>query len=314
MIRARTMRVLASAVAIGCGLAMAGPALAQKEQVITVPDFADFLAIDGKTVWATNKGRVEQWSRKGKLAEVPIARPCGGMSIMGTDLWVANCKDGTLDRINIRSAKKIAAIATGIANGKEGELNVVTGAGSVWIASDPAGGIARVDPATNTVIATIPTEAGAYYLAFGHGALWAASSKTRTLQRIDPATNTVVATIPLGQQPGFLVAGEGAVWVQEQGDGTVAAIDPGTNAVRGRVKVGENLKYGDIDTGGGKVWLRTTDDQTFVVIDPKTLAIRARIGKAEGSGALRYTPTGIWTSAHDVHTITWWPKPDTIGK
>jgi hypothetical protein len=64
--------------------------------------------------------------------------------------------------------------------------------------------------------------------------------------------------------------------VQEQGDGTLARIDKDSGAVSGRVKVGDNLKWGDIDTGGGKVWLRTTDDQQFAVIDPVTLAIRAR--------------------------------------
>lgn len=302
-----------------CGLAfgMAGfsaAAWAQEEQVIQVPGSADFLAPDGKTVWATNKGRVEHWSRKGKLAEVPVARPCGGMAVLGHDLWVANCTDGTLERIDTRTAKKVATIATGIANQREGELNVVAGAGSIWIASDAKGAIARVDPATNTVIAKIPTNAGAHYLSFGEGALWAASSKSSSLERIDPATNTVVAKVPLGRLPGFLAAGEGAVWVQEQGDGTVAVIDPKTNTLRGRVKVGAVLKYGDIDTGGGKVWLRTTEDQTFVVIDPKTLAIRARLGKAVGSGALRYTRAGVWTSAHDNKTLSWWAKPGAIGK
>ena len=74
----------------------------------------------------------------------------------------------------------------------------------------------------------------------------------------------------------------------------------------GRTKVGASLLYGDIDTGGGSVWLRTTDDQTFVEIDPQTLAISQRGGKASGSGALRYTPDGLWTTAHDVHTLSWW--------
>lgn len=292
------------------------PAAAQApvEEVIPVPGFADFLAVDGQTVWATNAGRVEQWSRKGKLAQVPVARPCGGMSVLGTDLWVANCKDGTLDRIDTRKAVKTAAIPTGIGNAKEGELNVAVGAGSVWVASDAKGAIARVDPRTNRVTATIATNAGAHYLTFGHGALWAASSKTQTVQRIDPRTNAVVATIPLGRQPGFLAAGEGAVWVQEQGDGTVARVDPRTNTVTGRAKVGAVLKYGDVDTGAGKVWLRTTEDQTFAVIDPKTLQVRARLGKPSGSGALRYTRKGIWTSAHDLHTLSWWPNPAKLGK
>lgn len=280
-----------------------------KEQVIVVPGFADFLAVDGDTVWATNKGKVEQWSRKGKLAEVAIERPCGSMAVLAGALWVANCADGTLVKVDTRSAKVLARIATGIANQKEGELNVVAGAGSVWLASDAKGAVARVDPATNAVIATIPVAPATSYMAFGEGAAWAVSQPSATLQKIDPATNTVTARTALGKAPGFLSAGEGAVWVQEQGDGTVARVDPASGAVTGRAKIGEKLKWGDIDTGGGMVWLRTTEDQTWVAIDPKTLAIKARTGKADGSGALRYTRKGLWTSAHDVHTLTFWPKP-----
>jgi virginiamycin B lyase len=295
-------------------LASAVPAAAwaQQEQVISVPGFADFLAVDGKNVWATNRGRVEQWSRKGKLAEVPMTRPCGAMTIAHGSLWVADCKEKTVKRIDTKTAKIVATVPSGI-GAADGEMNVAAGAGSIWVFSDAKGAISRIDPATNQVVATIPTNPGAVYLAFGHGALWAASGKEQTLQRIDPETNAVVATIPLGKQPGFLAAGEGAVWVQEQGDGTLAVIDPATNAVRGRVKVGDNLKYGDIDTGGGKVWLRTTDDQMFAVIDPKSLTVTARVGKASGSGALRYTPKGIWTSAHDLHALSWWAKPGKIG-
>jgi virginiamycin B lyase len=182
-------------------------------------------------------------------------------------------------------------------------------AGSVWVASDQKGVLSRIDPATNKVIARIKVSLGTHYLAFGYGSVWAVSSESKTIQRIDPVTNTVMKTTTLGKEPGFLTAGVGGVWVQEQGDGTVARVHPETAEVTGRVKVGDVLKWGDIDTGAGMVWLRTTEDQTFVAIDPVKLTVVSRLGKAEGSGALRYTPTGIWTSAHDVKTITWWPEP-----
>lgn len=307
-----------AAALIGSCLAM-NPAFAEApaeqvpaEHIIAVPGFADFLAVDGDTVWATNVGRVEQWSRDGKRAEVRMTHPCGAMTIAFDSLWVADCKDLTLTRIDTKTAKIVAVVATGIANPK-GELNVVAGAGSIWVASDAKGAIARIDPTTNAVSATIPTKADSFYLTFGMGALWAASGTQQTLQKIDPATDTVVTTTPLGREPGFLVAGEGAVWVQEQGDGTVARVDPATGVVSGRVKVDPTLKYGDIDTGGGKVWLRTTAAQTFVVIDPKALTVTARVGKPAGSGALRYTSAGVWTSAHDAHTLSWWADPDAIG-
>ncbi len=294
------------------GLAGAPVSAATDPMVIDVPGFADFLAVDGDTVWATNKGRVERWSKTGKLAEVAMAHPCGAMTISDGALWVADCQDKTITRIDIKSAKITAVIPTGLAS-PDGEMNVVSGAGSIWVGSDKAGLIARVDPATNSVIASIKVEPGSCYLAFGEDALWAVSAGSQTVQKIDPATNTAVKTTKLGKTPGFLAAGEGGVWVQEQGDGTVARIDPATGAVSGRVKIDETLKWGDIDTGGGKVWLRTTVGQTFVVFDPRSLDILARIGPAAGSGALRYTREGIWTSAHDVHTLNWWPDPASIG-
>ena len=298
--------LLLTAAALALVAAQAGET-APKPHVQVVPGFADFLTIDGDTVWATNKGRVEQWSVKGKKAEAPMGRPCGGMSIDFGSLWVADCPENAVKRIDIKTGKLLAVISTGIANQQEGELNTVTGAGSAWVGSDASGKVARIDPATNKVAATIAVAPGTWYLSYGLGALWAVSAKEKLLQRIDPATNTVTGTAPLGKMPGFLVAGEGAVWVQEQGDGTVAKIDPATMAVTARIKVGDNLKWGDIDTGAGKVWLRTTDDQEYVVIDAATNAILSRIGKPAGSGALRWTAKGVWTSAHDVQTLTWWP-------
>ncbi|MBB3693825.1 streptogramin lyase [Sphingomonas sp. BK580] len=313
-----TPRAAARAATIGLSALLAGAmatpvwSATPREQVIQVPGFADFLAVDGDTVWATNKGRVERWSRRGKLAEVAMARPCGAMTVAFGSLWVADCTALSVNRIDLRTATITATIPTGVANPK-GELNVVAGAGSIWVASDVAGTVARIDPATARVAASVAVDPGTFYLSFGMGALWAVSAAGQSLQKIDPVTNSVVHRTALGREPGFLVAGEGAVWVQEQGDGTVVRVDPVSGDVSGRVKVDATLAYGDIDAGGGKVWLRTTAGQTFVVIDPASLAITARVGQAAGSGALRYTRAGLWTSAHDAHTLSWWKKPGRIG-
>ena len=287
---------------------MVGPAPDLTETALKVPGFADFLAVDGDTVWVTNDGRVEQWSPAGKLASTPVPRPCGTMAIAAGSLWVANCEDGELWRINLKTAAVEAKIATGLANPK-GETNVIAGAGSVWVPSDPEGKLARIDPATNAIVATVTVTPETWYLAYGFDAVWAVSSEGKVLERVDPATNAVTGSAALGDTPGFLAAGEGAVWVQEQGDGTVAKVDPTSLTIAGRTKVGDNLKWGDIDANGGAVWLRTTDDQTMVVIDPATLKIRARMGDAVGSGALRWTPKGVWTSAHDNQTLSWWSAP-----
>ncbi|MEO0590946.1 MAG: YncE family protein [Pseudomonadota bacterium] len=284
--------------------------LAFDEKVIAVPGFVDFLVIDGDTVWATNatsreEGMVEQWSTEGLVASVKMPRPCGTMALTEGFIWQASCPELKVYKINAETAEIDAILDTGLAEPR-GETNVVAGAGSVWVPTDAEGKISRIDPQTNEVIAQIDVVAGTFFLAFGEGALWAVASGENLMQRIDPETNEVTGTVKLGEQPGFLTAGEGAVWVQEQGDGTVAKVDPESLEILARTKVGESLLYGDIDAADGKVWLRTTDDQTFVVIDAETTEILARVGRPEGSGAIRYSPKGIWTSAHDVESINWW--------
>lgn len=307
----RFWSMLAAVATISAG----APAFAQEpdKQVISVPGFANFAEIDPRdnSVWINNQNLVEHWSTSGKLGQIVMGKPCGAMFIVGADLWAADCKDGTLNRIDTATLKITASVTTGLAS--PGEFNVAYGGGSLWVPSDNKGVISRVDPATQKVTATIAVDPGTWYLVYGYGALWAASSITGSLQRIDPATDNVVHKITMGKEPGFLAAGEGAVWVQEQGDGTVARVDPATGEVNGRVRIGDKLKWGEITAGGGKIWLRTTEDQLFVVIDPKTLAIKARIGKQIGSGALRYVDAGLWTTEHDIDTMTWWPHPEAIG-
>ena len=133
--------------ALLAGCLAAAPALAAepKEKVIQVPGFADFLAVDGSSVWATNKGRVERWSKRGKHAEVAMAHPCGAMTVAFGSLWVADCDERTVVRIDLKTAAKLATIATGIANPK-GELNVTAGAGSIFWRLCPAALTAHSDP------------------------------------------------------------------------------------------------------------------------------------------------------------------------
>ncbi|MFT4027476.1 MAG: YncE family protein [Novosphingobium sp.] len=298
--------------ALACG---GVPAAAQEisKQVIAVPGYANFAEIDPRdgSVWINNENRVEHWSTAGKLGQIVMKKPCGAMFIVGSDLWAADCSNGSLNRIDTAALKITASVMTGLAS--PGEFNVAYGAGSLWVPSDNKGVISRVDPVTLKVTASIPVDPGTWYLVYGYDALWAASGKTGGLLKIDPATNRVVHKAIMGKEPGFLAAGEGGIWVQEQGDGTVARVDPVTGEVNGRVKIGEQLKWGEITAGGGKIWLRTTEEQLFVVIDPKTLAIKARIGEQVGSGALRYIEAGLWTTEHDIDTMTWWPNPERIG-
>jgi len=275
---------------------------------LTIPGYADFLAADGSAVWATNMGRVEKLrdDRTRPVATVPIAEPCGAMTVAFGALWVANCRDSSLVRIDLKTTKVTATIRTGLAD-PTGELSLAAGAGSVWVLTDPKGVLSRIDPTTNRIIARIAVAPYSYAATFGFDAVWITntgahpSEDAGSVQRIDPETNTVTATISVGPIPRFLAAGEGGVWTLNQGDGSVTRIDPRTNGTIS-IPLGAPGGGGDIDAGNGRVWVRTSKI-LLVTIDPTTRRIAEVFGPPAGSGAVRVAGNHVWVTAHDIHKV-----------
>jgi YVTN family beta-propeller protein len=222
-------------------------------------------------------------------------------------IWVANCQDASLYRIDRQTARVTATIPTGLADPR-GELSLAVEAGSVWLLTDPIGVLSRIDPTTNRVTARIQVAPNSYAAVSGFGAVWvtntgpANSIGPGSVQRIDPASNTIVATIPVGPTPRFLASGEGGVWTLNQGDGSVTRIDPASNNVVATIPADVAGPGGDIAAGGGRVWVR---GQTvlLVTVDPQSNVVAERYGPSAGSGAVRVAGDFVWVTAHDIQTV-----------
>jgi YVTN family beta-propeller protein len=285
------------------------PIASRAVATLTIPGFADFLAPDGDGVWVTNRGRVEKLERdkSAPVMSASIARPCGAMDVGFDALWVANCADTAVYRIDRRTGSVAAAIPTGLAD-RRGELSLAIGAGSVWVLSDVSGVLSRIDPTTNQVVARIAVAPNSFAAVFGFGAVWITNTGVRgstgpgAVQRIDPATNKVVATIPVGPTPRFLAAGEGGVWTLNQRDGTVTRIDPATNSVVATIAAGVDGGGGDIAAGAGAVWVRG-GKVLLLSIDPATNRVTERFGPPAGSGAVRVAGSYVWVTAHDIQAV-----------
>ena len=295
----------------GCGepqpVADGMPIAKAATATLRIPGFADFLALDDDGAWVTNEGRVERLTATDSLpvVTVPLLEPCGAMAVDFGSLWVADCKEKIVARIGLTSHQVEAKIHTGLAD-PDGELSIATGAGSVWILSDPNGKLKRIDPATNKVTAAIEVAPGSFAAAFGFGSVWITTTGAGSVQRIDPATNAVVATIPVGPVPRFLAAGEGGVWTLNQGDGTVSRIDPATNTVSATILANAAGGGGDIAAGGGMVWVRARR-ALLSVIDPRDNRVVRRYGPSAGSGAVRADSARVWVTAHDIQHV--WVLP-----
>jgi len=267
--------------------------LLKPDATFDVPGAPDWMAI-GESVWVSNKPKnsVTRIDPKtNKAADVvPVGnKPCSGLALGFGSLWVPNCGDHTLARVDLKTYKITASISTGIGD-SEGGLAVSPD--SVWLMTDKNGTLARIDPGNNKIVAEIYVARDSYTLAFGEGAVWVTSTGANLVSRVDPNTNLVTDTIPVGKAPRFLAVGEGAVWTLNQTDGTVSRIDPKTNKVVATIEVGVPGEGGDIAAGEGFVWV-TSIGIPLSRIDPATnKVVQQFIG--EGGDAIRVGLGSVW--------------------
>jgi YVTN family beta-propeller protein len=164
---------------------------------------------------------------------------------------------------------------------------VAAGEGAVWVENKDAT-VSRIDPATNTVVATVQTPfaltGAAGWIAAGAGSVWISNPGGNSVTRIDAAGNRVVATIPVGQTPTGLAITPGAVWVANHHGRSLSRIDPTTNGVVATIPVGDQaapIEAGpeDLVAAGGSVWFMAleTSGFTFERLDPVTNTVVAKI-------------------------------------
>jgi YVTN family beta-propeller protein len=128
---------------------------------------------------------------------------------------------------------------------------IAAGAGAVWVASEEAGTVTRINPRTRAVVKAIHVGNGPSAVAVGEGAVWAVNRPDGTVSRIDPRTNAVTWALDVGGDPAAIAAGEGGVWVAG-GAGTVTRVDPDAPRVLERIEVESSASA--IAIADGAVW------------------------------------------------------------
>ena len=182
-------------------------------------------------------------------------KPCGGLVSAFDSVWVPNCGNGTLSRIEPKSGKVTATIEVAVA---DVPTAIAASPDSVWLLSDQRTTISRIDPIANTVVAEVRVEAGCNSLVFAESALWLTCPALNKVIRVDPRTNLATKRIEVAAKPTSLAFGEGAIWVFCQTDGKVARIDPKTDKVIATIDLATPNAEGNIAFGEGSVWVSTT--------------------------------------------------------
>jgi streptogramin lyase len=168
---------------------------------------------------------------------------------------------------------------------------MVMAAGSLWV-SLGVDGIARIDPATNEIVARI--QPGGVSLAAGFGSIWAVDIFADLLLRIDPETNRITHRIPVGGLPTGIAIGHGSVWVANQLDSTVSRVSPETARTVATIQLDKGGIWPDaIVATSGAVWAVAGDGNVVDRIRPDTSTVDLRI-PLRGARALTVALGSVW--------------------
>jgi len=244
-----------------------------------------------------------------KLAQ-PVAgqsKTCGGSAAGFATLWIPNCADHTLIRLEQTGWKQTARIDTGIGSAQPA---VAASSDSVWILSDDKTTLLRIDPEQNKPVADLRLPAGCNTLAFGEGALWITCPAENRVLRVDPQTNLVDKRIEVSAQPSALAIGETSVWVLCLKEGKVERIDPKTNKVTKTIDLSAPATRGGMAIGQGSVWV-TLSGFPLTRIDPQTEKVVQQFW-GPGGGAVQFGQGSLWLSNLQEGTL-WRLDPRRIA-
>jgi virginiamycin B lyase len=279
------------------------------QSTFTVKGHPDWMAVAPDSVWVTSSADniVSQLKVDNQLgATVSVSQPCSGLAVGFDSIWIPSCGQHTLIRADLTTGKIQATIPIGPANSEGG---ITVGAGSIWLMTNAAGVLSRIDPISNTVVASISTPAGSFCPLFADGFVWITSTENSVLTKVDPSTNKIVAQIPVGKNPRFLTHGADSIWTLNQGDGTITRVSLKANQRLTDIAANIAGPGGEIAFGFGSVWA-TVAKKPITRIDASTSRITSQWTGA-GGDSIRTGFGSVWLTDYDGGKV-WRLSPSSL--
>jgi len=152
----------------------------------------------------------------------PFSGDAGWYLPDGRDVWFTGTRD--VVRVDVDQNQEVDRFPLLHTADRFGLAWIARCAGSLWITNNEGHQVLRVNPATGRIQARIHV-LWPWPIACGDGGVWVGSN-LRGLRRIDPTTNTVVATAPIPQRSFYSAAvGGGYAWTSDETKGVVYKID-----------------------------------------------------------------------------------------
>ncbi len=211
------------------------PSSAAVEATVQIGAGAGAVAVDGPDVWVTNTldGTVSRVSATTDtvVQTVGVGSEPSGLAIGDGGVWVADSAGNSLSEVDPTTGKVAnEPLATD-------PFGVAVGDGSVWVTNPGSDEVTRIAAVGGPPV-EISVGSGPTAIIFAFGSVWVANGLDSTVSRIDPATDSVNATIAVGDGPDALTVASGSLWVADRLSSTLSRIDPASESVSATLPVG----------------------------------------------------------------------------
>ena len=255
---------------------------------------------------------------------VPVGHAPSALAFVGSQLWVANAQDDTLQAIESSTGAIVKTINVGA-----GPIALTFDGKQLWVANHDDSTVQPIDHKTGQAGEPIHVITGPHGLAFGGQRLWVIGRDDQTsdapvmLQSIDPATGQTGEPLRLKSDLPFALTYDGQrLWA---GETDLAAFNPDTGTRIGQVSVqiiGGEYPLTSL-SDGQRLWVATFDNHSTVLllrIDPAsgsadpvfTDSVSDPAAKTRRSSpiGLAYDGTRVWLANRSTNTV-WAIDPDT---
>ncbi|MFM8238227.1 MAG: hypothetical protein ACKOBG_10830 [Actinomycetota bacterium] len=173
---------------------------------------------------------------------------------------------------------------------------------NLWVAYYGDNQVAKIDPRTNAVLATVPVPGAPVDATFDGTSIWVTRQDDDRVVRINPKTNAITATVVVGAQPISVEYDGSRIWVANQGAGTLTKINPATATVVATVTMpgGDNPQYLEYD--GTNLWA-SSGSGAIRKINPATNALIGSATPAAETGWMAFDGRFLWASSFATDAV-----------
>ncbi|HEY0607015.1 MAG TPA: hypothetical protein VGD58_29115 [Herpetosiphonaceae bacterium] len=226
---------------------------------------------------------------------IPLPRGTRSVTFGDRSIWISNPAERSVSRLDSSTGKIVRAPIVLDFEPQE----IMYGAQALWVCSADRTRLARIDPRTHTVVATIdlrslslPTT-DRLLLAADERTLWL--STQTTVFQIDPGTNRIVGQqLMAGEEIIVLAVGHGTLWTGSHDDGIVARIDGATRRVVATIDVG--FAVHGLAVSEDSAWVLDEHGFAVVRIDPQSNQLRERIAIDFVAANLAAGARSVWVA------------------